>query len=190
MKKYLWDVVVYFYLRHKGVEFSFRKVRCIGLPAIRRCKDSRIVIEDDTTLDSGETNNVFGINHKVILATVAPGAMIHLKKGSGVSGSSIVSASRIVIGENSGLGGNACLYDTDFHPIDPDKRRLQRSLAEALTEPIEIGNDVLVGGGSIVLKGVSIGNGAFIGAHSVVTKNIPSMEIWAGNPAKFKSVIK
>ena len=48
----------------------------------------------------------------------------------------------------------------------------------------EIGNDVWVGEGSIILAGVKIGNGAIVGAGSVVTKDIPDYEIWAGNPAK------
>lgn len=47
-----------------------------------------------------------------------------------------------------------------------------------------IGNDVWIGYGAIIKAGVSIGSGAVIGAGSVVTKDIPSYEIWAGNPAK------
>lgn len=43
----------------------------------------------------------------------------------------------------------------------------------------------IVGAGAIILPRVKIGEGAIIGAGSVVTKNIPSYEIWAGNPARF-----
>jgi acetyltransferase-like isoleucine patch superfamily enzyme len=50
--------------------------------------------------------------------------------------------------------------------------------------PINIGNDVWIGAGVIVLDGVSIGDGAIIGAGSVVTKNIPPYCIAVGNPAK------
>lgn len=49
----------------------------------------------------------------------------------------------------------------------------------------EIGNDVWVGIGAIILSGVKIGDGAAIGAGSVVTKDVPPYEVWAGNPAKF-----
>jgi acetyltransferase-like isoleucine patch superfamily enzyme len=42
-----------------------------------------------------------------------------------------------------------------------------------------------IGGGSIILPGVTIGEGAMIGAGSVVTKNVPAGEVWMGNPAKF-----
>ena len=46
-----------------------------------------------------------------------------------------------------------------------------------------IGDDVWLGHGVTIIRGVSVGNGAIIGANSVVTKNIPSYEIWAGVPA-------
>jgi len=49
---------------------------------------------------------------------------------------------------------------------------------------IIIREDCWIGAGSIILDGVIIGDGAVVGAGSVVTKNIPSYEIWAGNPAR------
>lgn len=48
-----------------------------------------------------------------------------------------------------------------------------------------IGNDVWIGSRCLIKGGVKIGNGVIIGMGSVVTKDIPSYEIWAGNPAKF-----
>lgn len=50
--------------------------------------------------------------------------------------------------------------------------------------PICIKNDVWIGTGSIILKGVTIGNGAVVGAGSVVTKDVEAYTIVAGNPAK------
>ncbi|OIP87715.1 hypothetical protein AUK05_00625 [Candidatus Shapirobacteria bacterium CG2_30_35_20] len=50
---------------------------------------------------------------------------------------------------------------------------------------ITIGNDVYIGFGVIILRGVTIGDGAIIAAGSVVTKDIPSHEIYGGVPAKF-----
>ena len=47
-----------------------------------------------------------------------------------------------------------------------------------------IGNDVWVGAGAIIMKGVTIGNGAIIGAGSVVTKDVESYSIVVGSPAK------
>lgn len=50
--------------------------------------------------------------------------------------------------------------------------------------PIRIGNDVWIGRGAAILKGVSIGDGAIVAANAVVTKDIPPMQIWAGVPAR------
>ena len=50
---------------------------------------------------------------------------------------------------------------------------------------IIIGDNVSIGAGSIILPGVIISKNAMIGAGSVVTKNIPTGEVWMGNPAKF-----
>ena len=51
--------------------------------------------------------------------------------------------------------------------------------------PIKIEEDVFIGAGCIVLKGVTIGKGSVIGAGSVVTKMVPAGQVWAGNPARY-----
>lgn len=48
-----------------------------------------------------------------------------------------------------------------------------------------IGNDVWIGENTFIKAGVKIGNGVVIGMGSVVTKDIPSYQVWAGNPARF-----
>lgn len=50
--------------------------------------------------------------------------------------------------------------------------------------PIVIGNNVMIGGNSIILYNVSIGNNVIIAAGSVVTKNVPDNVVVGGNPAK------
>lgn len=50
---------------------------------------------------------------------------------------------------------------------------------------VYIGRNVFIGANTIICKPVHIGEGAVIGAGSIVTKDIPAMQIWAGNPAKF-----
>jgi maltose O-acetyltransferase len=63
--------------------------------------------------------------------------------------------------------------------MDPALRRQQE-----FGKPIEIGSDVWVGGGAIVLPGVRIGSKAVIGAGSVVTRDIPPGVFAAGNPCR------
>jgi maltose O-acetyltransferase len=68
---------------------------------------------------------------------------------------------------------------TPLHPLDPELRRKQE-----FGKPIEIGADVWVGGGALILAGVRIGARAVIGAGSVVTRDVPEGAFAAGNPCR------
>lgn len=68
---------------------------------------------------------------------------------------------------------------TPLHPLDATLRRSQE-----YGKPIEIGSDVWVGGGALILAGVQIGSRTVIGAGSVVTRNIPEGVLAAGNPCR------
>jgi maltose O-acetyltransferase len=68
---------------------------------------------------------------------------------------------------------------TPLHPLDPALRRQQE-----YGKPIHIGADVWVGGGALILAGVSIGARSVIGAGSVVTRDIPEGVFAAGNPCR------
>ena len=81
--------------------------------------------------------------------------------------------------------GGACVYDTDFHSLDPAVRNSENDLKERVEKPVLIKNNAFIGAHSIILKGVTIGENSIIGAGSVVTKSVPDNQIWAGNPAKF-----
>jgi maltose O-acetyltransferase len=77
------------------------------------------------------------------------------------------------------LFGPAVQIYTPMHPMNAELRR-----AREFGKPVEIGSDVWVGGGAIILPGVRIGSGAVIGAGSVVTRDIPSGTFAAGNPCR------
>lgn len=85
----------------------------------------------------------------------------------------------INIGNNVFLAPRVCLF-TAGHPIDKDIRNEQLEYGY----PINIGNDVWVGGNVVINPGVTIGNNVVIGSGSVVTKSIPSNVVAAGNPCK------
>jgi maltose O-acetyltransferase len=85
----------------------------------------------------------------------------------------------ISIGEDCQIGPNVQLL-TPNHPVDPRPRR--DKLEAAL--PIDIGDNVWLGGGVIVCPGVSIGDNSVVGAGSVVTRDIPANVVAVGNPAR------
>jgi maltose O-acetyltransferase len=85
----------------------------------------------------------------------------------------------IEIGDDLQMGPAVQLY-TAFHPLD----RQTRTAGLELARPIRIGDGVWIGGGAIILPGVTIGDGCIIGAGSVVLRNVPAGSLAAGNPAR------
>ncbi|MEU5988211.1 sugar O-acetyltransferase [Spirillospora sp. NPDC047418] len=85
----------------------------------------------------------------------------------------------ITIGSDVQIGPNVQLL-TPTHPLDAAQRRAKLEAAE----PIVIEDNVWLGGGAIVLPGVTIGTNSVIGAGSVVTKDVPPNVVAVGNPAK------
>jgi maltose O-acetyltransferase len=85
----------------------------------------------------------------------------------------------IMIGEDTQIGPHVQLL-TPTHPLEPDQRR---SKIEAAA-PIVIGRNVWIGGGAIVLAGVTVGDDAVIGAGAVVTKDVAARTVVVGNPAR------
>jgi maltose O-acetyltransferase len=77
------------------------------------------------------------------------------------------------------LFGPAVQIYTPMHPTNAELRRQQE-----FGKPVEIGSDVWVGGGALILPGVHIGSQAIIGAGSVVTRDIPDGVFAAGNPCR------
>jgi acetyltransferase-like isoleucine patch superfamily enzyme len=118
-----------------------------------------------------------------MLSTLGKGAIIRIGADAGISGASIAASIAVEIGERSQIGSGAMLWDTDFHPLDPDLRRAHRT-AGAAQAPIRVGCDVFIGARAIVLKGVTIGDGAVVGAGAVVAADVPPGALVAGNPAR------
>ena len=90
----------------------------------------------------------------------------------------VLDVCRVRIGDFTLFGPSVQLY-TPLHPFDAAHRR-----REEYGKPIEIGSDVWVGGGAMILAGVRIGSRAVIGAGSVVTRDIPDAVFAAGNPCR------
>jgi maltose O-acetyltransferase len=90
----------------------------------------------------------------------------------------------ITIGDDVQIGPNVQLL-TPTHPIDPGARRAKWEAAR----PIRIGDNVWLGGGVLVLPGVSIGDNTVVGAGAVVTRDLPANVVAVGNPARILRTI-
>jgi len=97
---------------------------------------------------------------------------------------SIRVAASVEIGRDCLIASRVVIADFDGHPVDAARRRDQDTSAWEDTKPVRIGDDVWVGTGAIILKGVTIGNRSIVAAHAVVTKDVPADCIIAGNPAR------
>ena len=91
----------------------------------------------------------------------------------------ILDVAKVVIGDNCQFAPNVAVY-TAGHPLHPDTRN---TLYEYGIE-VTIGDNVWIGGNTVVCPGVHIGSNTVIGAGSVVTRDIPDWAVAAGNPCR------
>jgi maltose O-acetyltransferase len=91
----------------------------------------------------------------------------------------VLDVAPVLIGDYVFVGPAAQIY-TAAHYLDAERRRRDLEFAR----PIEIGSDVWIGGGAIILPGVRIGERSVVGAGSVVIGDLPSDVFAAGNPCR------
>ena len=96
----------------------------------------------------------------------------------------ILDVSEVKIGDNVFIGPNVQIY-TASHPMDSKSRNSLLVYAK----PINIGDNVWIGGSAVICPGVTIGKGAVIAAGAVVVKDVPANVMVAGNPAVIKKKI-
>lgn len=111
-----------------------------------------------------------------------------------LNGALIMAEECVEIGSYCLISWNVGIADSDFHPIDPAQRKLD-ALALApfheprlprpsiRTAPVRIADNVWIGMGALILKGVEIGENSVVAAGSIVTKSVPANVVVAGNPA-------
>lgn len=151
-----------------GAGFTFMKpwhVKIFGAP-IHIGKYATLIASSDNIIrisvwsNSADKGSIHMGNHCMI----CPGVRIG-------------SAERINIGDNCMIASNSYIADSDWHDI-------YNRTTMGKTAPVDIADNVWVGEGVIVCKGVSIGENSIVGAGSVVVSDIPPGCISAGNPAR------
>lgn len=91
----------------------------------------------------------------------------------------IIDVAKVIIGDNCQMAPNVAIY-TAGHPVYPDTRNSGYEYGKE----VRIGNNVWIGGNTVICPGVMIGNNSVIGAGSVVTRDIPDWVVAAGNPCR------
>ena len=168
--------------RFKGVELQGR-VLFQGRPIVSVAKDGRIILGNGVVIASAERANPLGLAQPSVLRAMAPGAILSLGPGVGISGTVLCAGLRIEIGEHTILGAGAMVLDNDFHVPSGDFGWTEEHQTNA--KPVRIGRGVFIGARAIILKGVTIGDRARIGAGAVVTKDVPADSRAVGNPARY-----
>lgn len=159
--------------------------RCVfsGRSLFFRKRGSRIILEDEVSLHSDASCNHL-ITHPCSLSCVAPNAEILMRRGSGMSGCTIVCSTRIEIGEYTMLGAGCTLYDCKQHDYRSEKG-WKCPPAQNEGKPITIGKRCFIGMNCLILKGVTIGDNCVVSAGTIITRDVPAGHLAQGNPAVY-----
>jgi acetyltransferase-like isoleucine patch superfamily enzyme len=107
-------------------------------------------------------------------------AVIHIGEATNImNGTEIFAVKSVRLGKRCLVGARTVILDSDFHGLDPRQRN-----GAGISKPVEIQDNVWIGMGVMILKGVTIGKDAVIGASCVVTKDVPAGAIVIGNPMR------
>jgi acetyltransferase-like isoleucine patch superfamily enzyme len=147
----------------------------------RSTRDPGVRLGDDVRVFHGTT------------FSVEPRGAVEVGDRSVLAGAAFMCVERISLGRGVVCSYQVTIADCDFHPLDPDVRRLD-AIANApqgdrsqrpplVSAPVVVEDEAWIGIGAIILKGVRIGRGARVCAGGVVTRDVAPGTVVAGNPA-------
>jgi acetyltransferase-like isoleucine patch superfamily enzyme len=93
-------------------------------------------------------------------------------------------ARSVHIGNHCLLASGVGIRDYDGHPLDARRRRAGEFVDPQDIRPVVIGDDVWLGAGALILKGVTVGARSIVAAGAIVTRDVPADAVVAGNPAR------
>lgn len=167
-----------------GDNVKFKSFHTSGVPYVMVARGGKMLIGGNFRMNNGIKGNPIGCYQRCTFF-VDRNARLTIGYNVGISQTALICHKSIMIGNDVKIGGGVCIYDTDFHSLDPLIRKSSEDLKNRIEKPVVIHDNVFIGAHSLILKGVTIGENSIIGAGSVVTKSVPANQIWAGNPAHF-----
>lgn len=163
---------------------DIKTIKIIGRPYFSFASSSYVEIGKHFICRSGAGQAIDNSSCSKII--VSPNARLIIGDYSGISNTTIHCDSEITIGNSVNIGAGCMIFDTDFHSTKwEDRYERKCDIKNRKIKPVHIGDCVFVGARSIICKGVNIGARSMVAAGSVVVKDIPSDELWGGNPASF-----
>lgn len=154
--------------------------KIVGAPILWG-NQGEVVLGENVRLFSKHAYYGFGWSFPACFVSTGPNGRIEIGEESEIYSSAIFAASSITIGKRVFVAADCRIADHDGH--DPDS--IPRIAANSYDgKPIVIGDDVWLGCGVTVLKGVTIGSGTVVATQSVVVDDLPPNVIAAGVPAR------
>jgi acetyltransferase-like isoleucine patch superfamily enzyme len=176
-------------VKNKNIKIG-KKFRIRGYFGLSIANSSSVSFGDNYVMVSGNMFNPLGRNIQSAIR-VGENAVLKIGNNVGMSCVSIWSSKEIIIGNNVKIGADVIIFDSDMHSLNfLERRNVLTDEKNAKKMSINIGDDVFIGTRSIITKGITIGDRSIIAAGSIIVKDIPSGEIWGGNPAKLIKRIK
>ncbi len=165
------------------------RLRILGkMPVLKIPKNGKIILGDKVVLNSDFKNSNTALTYRCTLVCGLNGC-IEIGDNTMLNGVAVTAYKKVSIGKNCQIASNTIISDTDFHPTNWQVREMEVlgnkiDHKEVGKAEVTIGNNVWIGWGVIILKGVKIGNNSIVAAGAVVTSEVPENVIVAGNPAK------
>jgi acetyltransferase-like isoleucine patch superfamily enzyme len=161
-----------------------------GKVYLHKFPGSQITFGDNLRIVSDPYRYAYNIFPQSKIRTFSSTAKVVIGNNVGFNSLAIVARSQTVsIGDNTMIGGNCQIMDTDGHPIWPPHERWSYS-GTHLDKSVKIGNNIFIGLNVTILKGVTIGDNSIVAAGSVVASSIPPNSLAAGVPAKVVKIFE
>lgn len=165
-----------------------------SLPVFKLPGSSKITLGKMVILNSDADHSNTALTFNCTLVCGIEGK-IEIGDNTCLNGVSITAYKKVTIGKNCQIASCTFIADTDFHPVDANIREREAigyriDYNKVAKGEVNIADNVWIGWGCIILKGVTIGNNSIVAAGSVVIDDVPPNVLVAGNPASIKKEMK